>query len=105
VIGRLGLQPEETPASDETKHPDCFFEGLRLIGHDGTTLSRVNTEAVLEMVSKSDTRRGKAAFAKMRLGVLVGLRSQAPETTAQEVWDSGVIRIRHGICQQLTIAL
>jgi hypothetical protein len=86
---KMSMQPFFTilkhalrPLCEESKHPDCFFKGLRLIGHDGTTLSLVNTEAVLEKMTKCDTRRGKAAFAKMGLGVLVELGSHAPIAAA-----------------------
>ena len=70
------------PLAEQSKHPDCFFKGLRLVGHDGTQLSLCNTEAVLERMTKAATRRGKAAFAKMGLGALVELGTHNPLAAA-----------------------
>lgn len=70
------------PLCEASTHSDCFFKGRRLVGHDGTTLSLANTPAVLQRMTKATTRRGKAAFAKMGLGILVELGSHAPLSAA-----------------------
>lgn len=74
-ITRLALAPVADPA----RHADdCFFEGLRLIGVDGSQFSVLNTPAILGQLDKAATRRLKAAFAKVRLVCAVELGTHAP---------------------------
>lgn len=81
TIMRTALQP----LAQETLHSACFFAGLRLVGHDGTTLSVANTAAVLAEMPKAKTRKGLAAFAKVGLGVLVELGTHNPLAAAISV--------------------
>ena len=59
-------------------HPGCFFKGLRLTGIDGTQWSLSNTPQINAATTKTRTRRGLAAFAKMSLVALVELGTHAP---------------------------
>ena len=70
------------PLAVVAEHPECFFKGLRLVGHDGTQMSVSNTAAVLAEMTKVKTRRGLAAFAKVGLGVLVELGTHNPLAAA-----------------------
>lgn len=86
---KMKLQPFLTimkaalrPLAQPERHPACFFCGLRLVGHDGTTLSVANTAAVLAAMTKAKTRKGLAAFAKVGLGVLVELGTHNPLAAA-----------------------
>src|SRR3954469_22694943 len=46
------------------KHPEAFYQGLRLCGLDGSRFSVANTPQVKEQISKAKSRRMKAAFAR-----------------------------------------
>jgi hypothetical protein len=66
------------PLADETRHPECFYGGYRLVGIDGTQFSVLNTLAILAELPKAATRRFQAAFAKLRMVSLVELGTHAP---------------------------
>jgi hypothetical protein len=70
----LALQP----LADESRHPECFYCGYRLVGVDGTQFSVLNTPAILAELPKAASRRFQAAFAKLRLVSLVELGTHAP---------------------------
>ena len=54
------------PLADAQRHPDAFYAGWRLVGVDGTEVSVTNTPANKKL-KKAASRRGKAAFAKLKL--------------------------------------
>jgi len=64
--------------ADEKNHPGAFYKGFRLLGMDGTMFSVRNTPWVLRRLGKAAARRCKAAFAKLRMCVLVELRLHNP---------------------------
>jgi hypothetical protein len=66
------------PLAEETRHPECFYGGYRLVGIDGTQFSVLNTLAILAELPKAATRRFEAAFAKLRMVSLVELGTHAP---------------------------
>lgn len=66
------------PIADERRHPQAFFHGMRLLGVDGYEVSLPNTEAVGRSMKKAKSRRGRAAFAKMRTVVLSELGLHNP---------------------------
>jgi hypothetical protein len=66
------------PLADESRHPECFYRGHRLVGVDGSQFSVLNTPAILAELPKAVTRRFEAAFAKLRLVSLVELGTHAP---------------------------
>ena len=68
--------------ADEQKHPSAFYKGFRLLGMDGTMFSVRNTPWVLQRLSKAAARRCKAAFARLRMCVLVELRLHNPVAAA-----------------------
>jgi hypothetical protein len=70
------------PLADQKRHKDCFYEGLRLIGMDGTQWSATNTPRIVEQLGKSASRRLKAAFAKVRLICAIELGTHAPVAAA-----------------------
>ena len=70
------------PIADEHRHPHAFYHGLRLLGIDGFDASLANTEAVARGMKKARSRRGKAAFAKMRTVVLGELGVHNPLAAA-----------------------
>jgi hypothetical protein len=69
---RRVLRPKATQ-----RQRDAFWRGWRLIALDGTQFSLTNTPQITTTVKKAQTRRGRAAFAKMTAAVLleVGLHN------------------------------
>jgi hypothetical protein len=70
------------PLAHEKKHPEAFYQGYRLVGVDGTEFSLRNTSRILQHCSKGVSRRVKAAFAKVRVCVLVELAIHNPIAAA-----------------------
>ena len=70
------------PLAQESHQPECFYEGYRLIGVDGTQWSVSNTPAILEQLPKAACRRLSAAFAKLRLVCAIELGTHAPVAAA-----------------------
>jgi len=66
------------PLADPRHQPECFFEGYRLVGIDGTQWSVSNTPAIVSALPKAASRRMQAAFAKLRLVSVVELGTHAP---------------------------
>ncbi|OGO29137.1 MAG: hypothetical protein A2Z16_11075 [Chloroflexi bacterium RBG_16_54_18] len=70
------------PIADARQHPKAFYHGMRLLGVDGYEVSLPNTNAVSHGMKKAKSRRGKAAFAKMRTVVLSELGLHNPIAAA-----------------------
>ena len=70
---RRALRPRATPR----QHREAFWRGWRLVAVDGTQFSLVNTPQITATAKKAQTRRGRAAFAKITTAVLleVGLHN------------------------------
>ena len=77
-IFTLILEETLRPLAEVAQHPGCFLGGLRLLGIDGTTWSVSNTAQHLARITKANTRRGCAAFAKIAMSALVELGTHAP---------------------------
>lgn len=87
------------PLADPDRQPECFFEGYRLVGVDGTQWSVGNTPGILCELPKAASRRLQAAFAKLRLVSVVELGTHAPlaaiaaaasegeQTLAAKLWE------------------
>ena len=73
-ILRLVLRPLAEPK----KQPGAFYQGLRLVGLDGTMFSVFNTPWISKSLKKAISRRAKAAFAKLRVCSLVELAVHNP---------------------------
>lgn len=70
------------PKADPAHHPEAFYHGLRLCGVDGTTFSVTNTPQVKKQMRKAKSRRGKAAFPKVGVAVMVELGLHNPLAAA-----------------------
>jgi hypothetical protein len=68
--------------ADPAQHPDAFYQGLRLCGIDGSTFSVTNTPQVKKQMRKARSRRGRAAFPKVGVAVLVELGLHNPLAAA-----------------------
>jgi hypothetical protein len=72
------LQPKAHPR----RHPDAFYQGLRLCGVDGSSFSVANTPQIKRQMRKARSRRGRAAFPKVGVAVLVELGLHNPLAAA-----------------------
>lgn len=86
---RMGFEPfywilegALKPRAEAKLHPEAFYKGKRLIGIDGTQSSVTNTPQVSSLMSKASTRRFCAAFAKVRMCVVVELGLRNPIAVA-----------------------
>lgn len=70
------------PKAEPSRHPEAFYHGLRLCGIDGSTLSVTNTPQVKKSMRKARSRRGRAAFPKVGVAVLVELGLHNPLAAA-----------------------
>lgn len=75
---KAALQPKAQPK----KHPEAFYHGLRLCGGDGSRFSVTNTPQVKKQMRKARTRRGRAAFPKVGVAVMVELGLHNPLAAA-----------------------
>lgn len=66
------------PRAQAREHPNAFYAGLRLCGVDGSQFSVANTPQVKKGMRKAKSRRQRAAFAKVGVGVLVELGIHNP---------------------------
>lgn len=78
AIMAAALKPKASPK----RHPDAFYHGLRLCGIDGSTFSISNTPQVKKRMKKARTRRGRAAFPKVGVAVMVELGLRNPLAAA-----------------------
>lgn len=96
---RRGLLPWEVsessmsaalkPKADPGRHAGAFYHGLRLCAINGSTFSIANTPQVKKQMRKARTRRGRAAFPKVGVAVMVELGLHNPLADA---WGTGANR-------------
>ena len=77
-VMRQSLKPKADPA----EHPEAFYRGLRLTGLDGSQFSVTNTPQVKRRMRKARSRRGRAAFPKVGVAVMVELGLHNPLAAA-----------------------
>lgn len=70
------------PKGEPTRHPEAFYQGLRLCGVDGSLFSVTNTPQNKKQMRKARSRRGRAAFPKVGVAVLVELGLHNPLAAA-----------------------
>jgi hypothetical protein len=70
------------PKADPARHADAFYHGLRLCGIDGSTFSVTNTPQAKKQMKKARSRRGRAAFPKVGVAVMVELGLHNPLAAA-----------------------
>lgn len=59
------------PIATRRRHPEAFWRGWRVLALDGTQYSLTNTPQVTATTRKAASRRGRAAFAKLGVAVLL----------------------------------
>jgi len=77
-IMAAALKPKARPA----QHPQAFYHGLRLCAVDGSQFSVANTPQVKKQMRKAKSRRGRAAFPKVGVAVMVELGLHNPLAAA-----------------------
>jgi len=70
------------PKGDPVRHPEAFYQGLRLCGVDGSLFTVTNTPQVKKQMRKAHSRRGRAAFPKVGAVVMVELGLHNPLAAA-----------------------
>lgn len=70
------------PIATRRQHPDAFWRGWRLLALDGTQYSVMNTPQVTATTTKAVSRRGRAAFAKLGVAVVLELGVHNPLAAA-----------------------
>jgi len=81
VFARL-MRAALRPLAQKKKHAEAFYRRWRLLAIDGVQFSLNNTPAIKRQSSKAKSRRGRAAFAKMRVSVLLELGLHNPLAAA-----------------------
>jgi hypothetical protein len=75
---RRALRARATPG----QHREAFWRGWRLVALDATQFSLINTPQITATFEKAQTRRGRAAFAKITTAVLLELGLHNPVAAA-----------------------
>lgn len=70
------------PIATRRRQPEAFWRGWRLIALDGTQYSVTNTPQITATTTKAASRRGRAAFAKIGVAVLLELGVHNPLAAA-----------------------
>jgi hypothetical protein len=70
------------PIATRRRQPDAFWRGWRLLALDGTQYSVMNTPQVSATTTKAASRRGRAAFAKLGVAVLLEVGVHNPLAAA-----------------------
>lgn len=70
------------PIATRRRQPDAFWHGWRVLALDGTQYSVMNTPQVRATTTKAASRRGRAAFAKLSVAVLLEVGVHNPLAAA-----------------------
>ena len=70
------------PIATRRQQPEAFWRGWRLLALDGTQYSVTNTPQVAATTTKAASRRGRAAFAKLGVAVLLEVGVHNPLAAA-----------------------
>ena len=91
------LQPKGEPA----RHAEAFYQGLRLCGVDGSLFSVTNTPQNKKQMRKARSRRGRAAFPKVGVAVMVELGLHNPLAAALGAsGESEMVLAKRGLSAQ-----
>ena len=89
------------PIATRRQHPEAFWRGWRLIALDGTQYSVTNTPQVTATTTKAASRRGRAAFAKIGVAVLLELGVHNPLAAAIARTAESELALARGLLAQL----
>jgi hypothetical protein len=89
------------PIATRRQQPDAFWRGWRLLALDGTQYSVTNTPQVAATTTKAVSRRGRAAFAKLGVAVLLEVGVHNPLAAAIARKGESELALAHGLLAQL----
>ena len=89
------------PLATRRQQPEAFWRGWRLIALDGTQYSVTNTPQVTATTTKAASRRGRAAFAKLHVAVLLELAVHNPLAAAIARQGEAELALARGLLAQL----
>jgi hypothetical protein len=89
------------PVATRRQQPEAFWRGWRLIALDGTQYSVTNTPQVVAATTKTRSRRGRAAFAKIGVAVLLELGLHNPLAAAIARQGESELALARGLLAQL----
>jgi len=89
------------PVATQRTQPEAFWRGWRLIALDGTQYSVTNTPQVTATTTKAASRRGRAAFAKIGVAVLLELAVHNPLAAAIARTGESELALARGLFAQL----
>lgn len=89
------------PIATRRQQPEAFWRGWRLLALDGTQYSVTNTPQVTATTTKAASRRGRAAFAKIGVAVLLELAVHNPLAAAIARQGESELALACGLWAQL----
>src|SRR6266852_2330722 len=89
------------PVATRRAQPEAFWRGWRLIALDGTQYSVTNTPQITATTRKAASRRGRAAFAKIGVGVPLELGLHNPLAAAIARTGESELALARGLFAQL----
>jgi Transposase DDE domain len=95
------LQRALRPLATRRQQPDAFWRGWRLLALDGTQYSVTNTPQVAATTTKAVSRRGRAAFAKLGVAVLLEVGVHNPLAAAIARHGESELALSHRLLAQL----
>jgi hypothetical protein len=94
---RRALRPRAT----RRRHPEAFWRGWRLLALDATQFSLTNTPQGHGAIRKAKSRRGRAAFAKLTVDVLLEIGLHNPLAAALGRHGQSEWELARGLLSQL----
>jgi Transposase DDE domain len=89
------------PLATRRHQPDAFWRGWRLLALDGTQYSVTNTPQVAATTTKAVSRRGRAAFVKLGVAVLLEVGVHNPLAAAIARQGESELALSHRLLAQL----
>jgi Transposase DDE domain len=89
------------PLATRRHQPDAFWRGWRLLALDGTQYSVTNTPQVAATTTKAVSRRGRAAFVKLGVAVLLEVGVHNPLAAAIARHGESELALSHRVLAQL----
>jgi len=92
------------PRANRRRQPEAFWRGWRLLALDATQFSLTNTPQINRSVKKARSRRGKAAFAKLTVDVLLEVGLHNPLAAALGRQGQSEWELARGLLSQKEVA-
>jgi hypothetical protein len=89
------------PIATRRRQPEAFWHGWRVLALDGTPYSVMNTPQVSVTTTKAVSRRGRAAFAKLSVAVLLEVGVHNPLAAAIARHDESELALARRLFAQL----